>query len=269
MRHEFKYSIAIVIAAVFVSSAALADTTVEFRKTVPLSPGAPVTVDNVNGSITVSAWDSTYADIFAVKQSKYGRDEIDKVSIDVTVSSGLDIRTRFDKRGLFGSSPRVNVNYTIRLPRTANLRSVGTVNGGIVLRGTGGETSAHTTNGSIKIEGVSHIVGANSTNGSINIENAMSVREASTTNGSITASITTSPGASEFETVNGSITLTIPTGTNANLEFRTVNGNIKIPEGVRLGRGQISRKRFSGSIGSGGPVISAQTVNGSVSMRSQ
>ena len=95
------------------------------------------------------------------------------------------------------------------------------------------------------------------------------VREASTTNGSITASIATSPGASEFETVNGSITLTIPTGTNANLEFRTVNGSIKIPDGIRLGRGEISRKRLSGQIGSGGPDISAHTVNGSVTLRAQ
>ena len=98
MRHEFKYAIAIVIAAVFVSSVALADTTVEFRKTVPLSPGAPVTVDNVNGSITVSAWDSTYADIFAVKQSKYNRDEIDKVSI------GMRVRPVFRRLGADGSS---------------------------------------------------------------------------------------------------------------------------------------------------------------------
>ncbi len=205
----------------------------------------------------------------AVKRSKFGESELDKVSIEVTVSSGLDIRTRFDKRGLFGSSPRVNVDYTIRLPRNANLRLAKTVNGAVVLRDTEGETSVHTTNGSIKTEGVLHIVAANSTNGAVNIQGAISVGEASTTNGSISASFSSPSSAAEFNTVNGSITLAIPAGTNANLEFRTVNGSIKIPDGVRLGRGEISRKRLSGQLGSGGPVISAHTVNGSVTLNSR
>ncbi len=268
-RTFYRRAVFLIFVSAFISSAALADTTVEFRKTVPLAPGTPVTVNNTNGGVTISAWDSTYADIFAVKRSKYGMNEIDKVSIEVSTSSGLDIRTRFDKRGLFGSSPRVTVNYTIRLPRSTNLKSAGTVNGGITIRGTGGEASLHTTNGSIKSEDVLHIAEASSTNGSITINGARSVSQASTTNGSISATFTAGSGASEFETVNGSISLTIPSGTNANLEFRTVNGSIKIPDGIRLGRGEISRKRLSGQIGSGGPDISAHTVNGSVTLRAQ
>jgi len=248
---------------------AVADTTEEFQKTVQLAPGAKVSVENVNGTVTITAWDNNYADILAVKRSKYGTNELDKVSIEISTSSGLDIRTRFDKRGILGSSPRVTVDYTIKLPKTADLRSAGTVNGGVVLRGTGGDTSAHTTNGSVRAEDVSFIRSAETTNGNIDIENAGLVDHASTTNGSIAASFTSQPRASEFETVNGSISLVFPAGTNANLEFRTVNGSIKIPDGIRLGKGEISRKKLSGQIGTGGPEISAHTVNGGITLRSR
>ena len=105
-------------------------------------PGSPV-VDNERLDHRF-AWDSCRH--FCGQTVEVRPDEIDKVSIDVTVSSG-STPDPVRQRGLW-LVPRVNVNYTICPPRTANLRSAGTVNG--TLPAAREETTAHTTNGSIR-----------------------------------------------------------------------------------------------------------------------
>src|SRR5262249_34121245 len=96
--------------------------------------------------------------------------------------------------------------------------------------------------------------------------------EAQTVNGSIRASAGRADwtGAAAFKTVNGSITVTLPASTSANVQAETVNGRIEtdfpltMNGTIKMDGGRM--RRLSGTIG-GGPELTLQTVNGSISLR--
>jgi hypothetical protein len=257
------------LAALVLGSTAWPEATEEYRKSVTLPPGAGVNVENTNGTIRISVSDSQNADIVATKKTRRDRDELDRVRIEIITDGGLTVRAVYEQRGrLFGTGPQVSVDFDIRLPRNAAVRSVKTTNGNIEIDDAGGEPTLQTTNGAVRASGVPRIASARSTNGSIRIEDASQVREAKTTNGSINVSLLAG-GEINAETVNGSVSLSLPKGTNADLELRTVNGRIRIPDGITLKAGEIRKTRISGRLGNGGPLVEARTVNGSITLETE
>lgn len=266
----------IALLAAFVSQAC-GDAREEYHKTFPLKAGAAVQLYNTNGNVAISAWDETYADVHAVKKTREGKSELDRVEIQVSTDNGLEIRTMVRKTnpdddsflsritGGIGSSPKVNVEYTVTVPRSALLGEVRTVNGGVTLRGTGGDARARTTNGSVTLTDGARAAEARTTNGAVAVIDGTVTERASTTNGSVTATLDAeSTLPAKFSTVNGSVTLTVPRGINADVELRTVNGRVSVPEGLTLRSGVVSPRRIEGRLGSGGKLISAETVNGSI-----
>jgi hypothetical protein len=109
---------------------------------------------------------------------------------------------------------------------TANMR---TQNGGIVLRDVGGD-----------VKGYAH-------NGSLNIE--------------LTGRGWDGVGL-DLETRNGPVRLSLPVGYSAELETGTVNGRVQIDFPVIIHAGR--ERRFTTTLGSGGPKIRAVTTNGPV-----
>ena len=69
-------------------------------------------------------------------------------------------------------------------------------------------------------------------------------------------------GDTRFTTTNGGVTLTVPRDYSAALEIGTVNGGLRsdLPVTLPGGRGRSIRT----TLGSGGPLIKVQTVNGGV-----
>ncbi len=255
-----------------------AEFTEEYLKTFPLTGGAPVRVENVNGKVEVLSWDEDFAEVRAVKRTRKSREELSRVSIEASTTDGLRIRTNIrtgkeEDDSLFsrmfggvGTSPQVDVNYTIRVPRTARLEQARTVNGSVILRNTRGNTVATATNGTISAEGAERVEKASTTNGNISITGG-GVSVASTTNGSISVTLTAAdPGDMDISTTNGSVSITLPSSVNVGVELRTVNGRVSVPGGLTLNQGVISPRKISGRLGSGGNTISAGTVNGSVSL---
>jgi DUF4097 and DUF4098 domain-containing protein YvlB len=243
----------------------------EFHKTFVLGGGAAVTVENVNGNISIAGWDSSYADVRAVKSTSKDRSELAKVSIETSLDGGLRVKTTVaQSKGFFVRSfPSVNVEYTIRVPASAMVQMVQTVNGDISLVNTQGTPSLTNTNGGVKTQGVRNIARARTTNGSIEIIGAGNVSDASTTNGSIRAGVIPRDQPMNFSSVNGSIRLTVAPGSSANVDLRTVNGKITVPDGFTLRSGEISKHNISGRLGSGGSAISAKTVNGDISLAAE
>ena len=136
-----------------------------------------------------------------------------------------------------------------------------------MLRGTGGEAHAHSTNGTVTLTDGARAAEATTTNGNVVVKNGTITERASSTNGSVTANLdAASPLPAIFRTVNGSVSITVPKGINADVELRTVNGRVSVPEGLALKGGAVSPRRISGKLGSGGRLISAETVNGSISL---
>jgi DUF4097 and DUF4098 domain-containing protein YvlB len=250
------------------ASAAFPDVSEQFHRTVPLAAFATVTVENVNGPITIAAWDSAYADIQAEKKTSKDRRELAKVRIEVSTENGLLIKSTAEREKSFlrDSYPRVNVTYTIKVPRSATVERVRTVNGDIVLRATSGETTVYTTNGSIRAEGVRLLKEVKTTLGSIETSGGTTVRKADTVNGNITIALSPGNDPMDFSVVNGSVKLSLPSGANADVDMRTVNGKVTVPEGFTLKQGEVSKRRISGKLGAGGAAITAKTVNGSITL---
>jgi DUF4097 and DUF4098 domain-containing protein YvlB len=259
--------------------ATAAEYTEEYLKTFPLRDGAQVRVENVNGKVEISAWDEKHAEVRAVKRTRKSRDELARATIEVSTANGLEIRTVFQKGNTSGetfisrmvgsvrTNPQVSVDYTIRIPRASLLSRVETVNGSIILRETKGSPVIGTTNGIISAENVDRIEKAETTNGDVSVSGT-TIRTAKTVNGSISARVTAALSDDmDFSTVNGSVSITLPPAANANVELKTVNGRISVPDGLTLGQGTISTRRVSGRIGSGGRGISADTINGSISLK--
>lgn len=250
-----------------------------FQQTYPLQAGGTVTLDNVNGGVTVEAWDRPEVQVVADKEVKANDSETAKkamqqVQIQVGKSAGkLDIVTKLPKRdnGLFewmaGKNVNINVKYQIKVPRNAVL-DLETVNGGVRLVGTHGKAEVETTNGALEIDGVHGNLDLETTNGSISVVRSAGAVEASTTNGSIEVELNEVPDGSDlsFETTNGAVSVRLPRDIRVSLDAATSNGRVTSDfevEGPDPGK---SRRRLSGDINGGGGKLRVRSTNGGVTI---
>ncbi len=225
-----------------------------------LAAGRTVHLHNLNGAIEVERSTSGQLEIRAEKRWRRGDPEDVRIvrvagrDGDVVVcalwndaectADGIQGRrnVRWNDRN------DVSVRFSVRVPDGVNVR-LKTVNGGVTAEGVTGAVDATTVNGSID---------ARSTAGPVS---------ATTVNGSIRATMG-SLGRDDlrYETVNGGITLELPADANADLDLSTVNGGVSTDFPVTI-QGSISRKRLRGSVGDGGRLLKASTVNGGISLK--
>jgi hypothetical protein len=220
-----------------------------------LRPGQSLTVRDINGNVRVRTGDRLA--IHATKHSERG--DPNDVAIHVEKrSGGIVVCVRYPpetnrgcdvRRSSQGHSDRDNdtaVDFEITVPHGISLNA-STVNGSVDAMNDG-PTEASTVNGSVQVEGrdVRH---AASVNGSVR------VRVLDRSRGSLTA-----------KTVNGSIDVTLAPGSGVALDARTLTGGINA-EGItvdhpRWGPGARAR----GTLGDGAMRVSAETVNGSITL---
>jgi len=243
---------------------ALADYREDFSKTLPLKAGERFSLDNVNGSVTVSTWKEDKVEIKAVKIARDDEKDLKEVEIRVDNSAGrVSVKAIWPKlRRRFN----VNVEFDIKVPEGIILDGVETVNGGVEVTGRYGRADAGTTNGSVTVEDASGELKAYTTNGSVHVSRFQGRLEAETTNGNIRLEGLTFKDGLSAKTTNGSITIAIasPETLNANLVARTTNGHITVDFPMTLKSLTQSKHRVEARIGEGGPEISLGTTNGSI-----
>jgi DUF4097 and DUF4098 domain-containing protein YvlB len=231
-----------------------------FRYAATMARGRTVHLHNINGSIEVERSSGTELEIRAEKRWRRGDPEDVRITRiagangDVIVCALWDeaecteagIQSRRNRN--WNNRNDVAVHFTVRVPDGVNV-TLKTVNGGVTAEGLTGTVTATTVNGSII---------ARSTGGPVH---------AKTVNGSIRATMG-AIGSDDlrYETVNGGITLELPTNANADLDLSTVNGGVSTDFPVTV-QGTISRKRLRGSVGDGGRLLKASTVNGGISLK--
>jgi hypothetical protein len=138
--------------------------------------------------------------------------------------------------------------------------------------------------GDVAVAGISGRVEAKNVNGAVRLAGLAGEVEAATVNGKLVADFARPPGAdSSFRTVNGEIDLTLPADTGAEVGFKTLNGDLYSDfevsavaqhveptsaagdDGRRQGHHRYHLERASAvRIGSGGPRLDCQTVNGDI-----
>lgn len=259
------------------ASGTFADAEEEFHETYTVENGTEVEIHNVNGRIEVSSWDKDYVDVYALKRTKRDRDELKRVSIEVTANSVLEIKTKYHKYNpdednffkrlssrFFPACLKVSVDYTVKIPEHAALGKVRTVNGSVKIIETNGDTDVSTINGNVTVDRARGIVTAKTTNGNITVSETAALRKARTVNGGINVTFPERIQCdSDISTVNGSVNLYAQFDMSAEIDFKTVNGSISA-EGFSITIDTVSKRRLTGMLRDGGNTIKVNAVNGSI-----
>lgn len=237
--------LAVIAAANSMSASVIATPHGAFRHIYTLRQNARVTVQNLYGNVSITAWDRDAVLVEAIKHSSDPR-HLDDARIVVQPSAGaLAISTQY--AGSDAEHP-TSVEYRITVPRRIHLDSV-------VL-----------TNGQLSLDGLLGPVKATAVNGDIRALKLGGQAELSTVNGRVEANFNrTSPANSiSLSSVNGAIALTIPSGSGASLEAQNMSGGIASDVG-RVARTDAGDRLIVKGVG---PRIRLHNVNGGISIRS-
>ena len=214
---------------------------------VPLAPAGSVTIENVQGDITVEAWDRAEVSVTVAKTATGPSANPDEVRIEVeSKGRSLTLRTIYPQQ----SDDTVRVDYRLRVPRQVRLERLRTVEGSITVRGIEGSVNARTLNGNIEQRNVSGSVVARAMNGNV----LVSLR-----------ALPEKDGAVQMDTVNGHLFLVLPPQASADLQLSTVAGRISCdyPTTVSELLGETSRRA---RVGQGGVPVRLRTVRGNISV---
>lgn len=233
------------------------DETERFEQTYALSPNGKVSVSNVNGSITVEAWDRNEVklEVTKIADSKETLQDIE-IRID-SKPDYFEVDTdygRWNRNGNgnknWNSSRKLEVEFRLSVPRTAVLDEIETVNG------------------SVTVSNFTNYTEISAVNGSVKATNLRGTAKLSTVNGTTNAEFERlQPGDKiSLSTVNGSVNVTIPSDANATVKADTVNGAIKNDFGLPVRKGKYVGRDLYGKIGSGETDIKLNSVNGGLSI---
>ncbi|HEY0158777.1 MAG TPA: DUF4097 family beta strand repeat-containing protein [Thermoanaerobaculia bacterium] len=244
------------------TAATAAELTETIDRTFDVRPGATVALENVNGAITIAAWDQPRVRVIARKRVETNRDGLKEalreLRVDMTPQNGgLVITTKYPKRGgdngsifdwFTGDRIQAQVRYELTVPRSMSL-DVENVNGAIHVTDVSGKHELETTNGRIEVARCA---------GSL---------EASTTNGGISAELTkVSQGQPlRFSTTNGRIEVELPSTLAVDVDAGTTNGSID--SDLPVATTKISRNSLRGTINGGGTPLHMRTTNGGISIK--
>ena len=250
MKHSVWFGAALLAASMSLP----ADVRETEEMTFDVNPGARISLENINGNITVVGGGDQVV-VIAHKKAD-DKEYLDKLKIAVDASEDyVRIETRHPKREgswfSWGGDGGGSVSYELSVPDNVELDAIETVNGDVEIRAVRGEVKAGTVNGGLEVSGL------------------VSDVSLETVNGSIDATFDTL-GADqrvEADAVNGKITLNLPSDTSARVTAETVNGSIDADDfGLEVEKGFVGRD-CRGEIGGGDARISLNTVNGSIRLK--
>jgi len=226
----------------------------EFHQTYPLSANGRVELDNLNGSVHISAWDRNEVKVDAIKRA-WNKQRLDeaKIKIDSSANS-ISIRTEYPGHDhTFWNDGHhdqpASVEYTLTVPRNARLDGINLVNGSLDLEGVSGEIKASSVNGRL----AAHNLGGRA--------------DLSTVNGKLEAHVDRLESPLEVSSVNASVLLTLPSDAKADLEASTVNGSISDDFGLPVTKHQWAGRDLRGELGGGGPHVRVSNVNGRIEIK--
>lgn len=222
-----------------------------FDQTYPLKNGGVFTLDNINGDVTIEAWDRAEVSVSAALSAKSQRG-LDRMEIRVEATADrVAVETHYaESRGW--NNDGGEVDYTIKVPKSAELREIDLVNGSLTISGLPGKVSASTVNGKITAEGLG---------GDVELESV---------NGKVVASFDQLGGRQriDIESVNGPIELRVPRSADFDIEASTVHGDIGNDFGLEVDHGEYVGHDLKGKVGAGGARVELENVNGSIQIRS-
>lgn len=236
------------------------DESERFAQTYAFDPNGRIEVSNINGSIVIEAWDSPQISLEAVKIADT-KERLSDVEIIVEATqSEFSVRTEYKSRkektrtGTYGGEgknyTKLQVDFKLKVPRTASLKEIETING------------------SVEVSEMTNYTEVSAVNGAVRARNLAGTAKLSTVNGTVDADFDQLGGESmiALSTVNGTVKLALPSGTNATVKADSVNGGISNDFGLPVRKGKYVGRDLYGRIGSGEVKIKLNSVNGGISI---
>lgn len=249
--------------------AGAATVTERIEKTFPMKASGAVSIENVNGNISVQSWDKGEVQIVAVKTVKATSEEAAKKDLQAlkvtfrTEGEKLFVETEYPKSSFwdfnwFGGGSSKDVAYTVMAPAGVTFE-LSSVNGAVAADVKESAVSAETVNGSVEVSGAK-LLEATTVNGKV-VFDVEAVGAVETTNGSVEGTVrSTKPAAGSVETVNGSVRLRFTPAAAMHLDLENVNGSIDADFSGLSG----SKHCKGGEVNGGGAKFCVATVNGSI-----
>lgn len=237
-----------------VAGAAVAgEYTETFDQTYAMDQGGQVALENINGDVTIEVWDEAEVRVYAVKSAS-SPERLDALRIDVDASArGVFVDTHYPNSRDLSDGDRhghMEVEYTLTVPRFAAIDGVELVNGDLLIDGVEGDVDVDTVNGEIVVRGAVGEIELETVNGGIELE----------VDSGLSKEVSLS-------SVNGTIEVFL--SGSAEIRAETVNGKIRNDFGIEVKKGKYVGSSMNGSVGSGGPAIDLETVNGGIRVSSR
>jgi DUF4097 and DUF4098 domain-containing protein YvlB len=190
----------------------------QITKRANVAADATVEVSNVQGSVTITAWDKNEVELIAELEST--RDELEFEATDRHVRIEVD-----REKGNYGRDHDEDANLTLRVPKGARL-IVDTVSADIGVTGARGEQSLESVSGEVRTQAFDAAVKAASVSGEVIVTGNGGKAAVTTENVSGSAVVTGVRGSYRGEVVSGEIKASVAAANH--LEVSSVSGEIDI-----------------------------------------
>ncbi|MBI4428770.1 MAG: DUF4097 family beta strand repeat protein [Ignavibacteriales bacterium] len=267
MKRLFQSSVLLVSITLFTPSLFAQDTR-EISKTVPLNSDGTFSIDTYKGSITITTWDKREVEIHAViepdVQPWSGDEEEDVRDTDVRISGSANevrVKTDYDKLrrhrdgfwGIFGENGHSlpYVHYTIKMPRTAQLR-------------------VKDYKSKTKISDLRADLELNTYKGEVEISNLEGSVDLETYKGEVDVVFSKLARGSRFETYKGDVRISLPkkTGFELDSDFgRRTDFTSDFDVQTRYRDRRRREADYYGSINGGGPRLQLKSEKGTFRLR--
>jgi DUF4097 and DUF4098 domain-containing protein YvlB len=224
------------------------EVTEQINKTVTLGAGSNVKVSGINGPVIVETGEGDRAEI-DIKIKAASREAIERRPLSIEEApNSLTIRTIENKEGRGRDREWVKHEVRLKLPRSINMRISG-VNGAVDVGPIEGEIVINGINGRVDVAQAGTATTLNGINGGIRISLAR-----------------LGEGGLRVNGINGSVEIGFPPSINADVDVTAVNGPVDSDLPITL-LGEMKRGQLKGTIGSGGPRVAINGINGRVQLR--
>jgi hypothetical protein len=181
--------------------------------------------------------------------------------------SGNKLIAKIDEPTLT-TNQSVSVSLVAKVPNQTDLK-LGTHNGVVVIANITGRVNAATHNGEVTTEKISGTTVIETHNGSVICKEISGDAQLKTHNGSIKASYSEAgPSVCDISIVayNGSINFAAPADFSAQVDASTHNGAVNTDLAITV-KGKVSKRKLTGTIGTGQGKLHLETRNGSIRIR--
>jgi hypothetical protein len=237
----------------------------EINRTVSIGPDGTVDLEIIAGTVAISSWDGSDAEIYVSYDDRYLEVRIEESGRGVSI----ELEPLEDEHGHVRGRDLDDTMVRIRAPRQARL-DIESVAADTTIENMDGVLDVEIVSGDLEIRGGEPHVSASAVSGGVVVEVGM-LRggDFEAVSGDVLVSGMLAPGARlSFESVSGDVELRLPAAADAEFEIETFSGEITNDFGPAAEKTStfLPSKELNFTLGSGDARISAETLSGAVKL---